>query len=447
VLAINYEEALKYIESTVKFGSKLGLANITELLRRLGNPQNNYPSVHVAGTNGKGSVTAMTASILREGGYRVGMFISPYLERFTERIQINSEEIPQESVAALIDEIRMHVEEMVHDGYNHPTFFEVITALGFLWFARQNVDIAVVEVGLGGRLDATNVINPLVSVITSISYDHTKVLGHSLEEIAYEKGGIIKPGVPVVSYPQKEEAGLVLERLAAKRGCQYYPISPEQITVRYDTFSTQNFDFTFLGKTMRNLTIHLSGKHQLLNAACSLACICLLKDKGFPIEERDIYTGLEKAKWPGRMEMISKDPVIILDGAHNLSGAQVLADAVRHYFPDSKLYLVFGMLRDKDVEGVSGILCPLADRVMVTMPHSPRSMAAEQLREIVQKYNTDIYVQPDLTKALHSVLKWLREEKNEHEDQCEKKVMLISGSLYLIGEARTILREMLDLNI
>ncbi|HHY83178.1 MAG TPA: bifunctional folylpolyglutamate synthase/dihydrofolate synthase, partial [Clostridiales bacterium] len=211
---MNYQEAVQFIHSTLKFGSKLGLQNITELLRRLGDPHKEFRSVHIAGTNGKGSVAAMTTSILYQAGYKVGMFISPYLERFTERIQINFQEIPEDELACLTGLVKEQIDSMVRDGYNHPTEFEVVTAIGFLWFARQRIDVAVVEVGLGGRLDATNVVKPMVSVITSISYDHTNILGHTLSEIAFEKGGIIKPGVPVVSYPQLPEAEKVIVDLA-----------------------------------------------------------------------------------------------------------------------------------------------------------------------------------------------------------------------------------------
>ncbi|MGI6526063.1 MAG: bifunctional folylpolyglutamate synthase/dihydrofolate synthase [Caldicoprobacterales bacterium] len=430
---MNYDEALDYIYHTAKLGSKLGLQNITELLKRLGNPHTTFPTVHVAGTNGKGSVTAMTASMLHKAGYRVGMFVSPYLENFTERIQIGYQEIPREELAVLTREVKEQIERMVGDGFNHPTVFEVVTALGFLWFARQKVDIAVIEVGLGGRLDATNVILPLVSVITSISYDHTGILGSTLPEIAFEKGGIIKPGVPVVSYPQAEQAEKVLEELAKKHGCSYYPVSSNQVRERYSTFPEQCFDFSWRKETFKGLTISLAGKHQQLNAACALSCIMILKEMGFNISTEAIYSGLKHSRWPGRLEMARSNPSVLLDGAHNPSGAAALAEAVKLFFSDKEICLILGVLCDKDVENVTSILCSFADKVTVTMPDSPRSTPAEELARIAEKYHSDVLICPDFKKAIHHGIGWAQEGDN--------RMLVISGSLYLIGEAKAILKN------
>lgn len=426
---MNYEEALAYIHGTLKFGSKLGLQNITELLNRLGNPHKAFPSVHIAGTNGKGSVTAMTANILHKAGYKVGMFISPYLERFTERIQVDFEEIPQETLARLTGQVKEKVSEMVADGFNHPTEFEIVTALGFLYFAECRIDIAVVEVGLGGRLDATNVLHPLVSVITSISYDHMYILGNTLREIAYEKGGIIKPGVPVVSYPQEEEAARVIEDLSRERNSPYYSVKPEQIHEKYSTFGEQCFDFDCEGKTLENIRIHLPGKHQLLNAACALTSIMVLKEQGFAIDDGAIYAGMEATRWPGRLELVRENPMVILDGAHNPSGAQALADAVRLYFPGKHIHLILGVFKDKDVDSVAKILCSVASEITVTMSDSPRATEIAELERIVRQYHSVVDVKPSLKEAIPYAMKRL----------AEKDILIISGSLYLIGEARTIL--------
>jgi dihydrofolate synthase/folylpolyglutamate synthase len=425
---MNYEEALAYIHGTMKFGSKLGLQNITELLRRLGDPHKAFPAVHIAGTNGKGSVTSMTASILHKAGYKVGMFISPYLERFTERIQVDFEEIPRDTLARLTGLVKEKISEMVGEGFNHPTEFEVVTALGFLYFAESKVDIAVVEVGLGGRLDSTNVVNPLVSVITSISYDHMYILGNTLKEIAYEKGGIIKPGVPVVSYPQEEEAARVLEELAKGRSSPYYPIKKEQVHEKHSAFDEQCFDFEYDGITYENIRIHLPGKHQMLNAACALTGIMVLREQGFVINDSAVYAGMDATRWPGRLEMVREKPMIILDGAHNPSGAQALADAVRLYFPGRSIRLIMGVFKDKDVDNVAKILCSVASEVTVTMADSPRATDISELANIVRKYHSNVDVQPSLKEAIPSVMERLK----------ENEILIISGSLYLIGEARTI---------
>lgn len=429
---MNYQEALEYIHGTVKFGSKLGLKNITELLKRLGDPHKTFPSVHVAGTNGKGSVTSMTTNMLHKAGYKVGMFISPYLERFTERIQVNFEEIPQEDLARLTLLVREKVNEMVRDGFNHPTEFEIVTTLGFLYFAEQKVDIAVVEVGLGGRLDSTNVINPLVSVITSISFDHINVLGNTLKDIAFEKGGIIKPGVPIVSYPQDREAAEVIEDLAKQRNAPYYPIDVNQIKEKYSAFQEQSFDFHCYEQVFRDIRIHLPGKHQMLNAACAITAVMILRDKGFFVSDEIIYDGIESARWPGRLELIMEKPTVILDGAHNPSGARALADALRLYFADKKVHLILGILKGKDADNVARTLSSLASDVIITKADSPRGLEVSELADIVRKYHSQIDIQPRVEDA---ILAGINRIKNE----CEDSILVISGSLYLIGEARTIL--------
>jgi len=432
---MNYDEALKFIHDTSKFGSKLGLQNITELLRRLGNPHHSFPSVHVAGTNGKGSVSVMTASILYQAGYKVGLFVSPYLERFTERIQINFQEIPRNTLAELTGQIKQHIDGMIEDGFNHPTEFEVVTALGFLWFARQKIDIAVVEVGLGGRLDATNVIKPLVSVITSISFDHTGILGNTLSEIAYEKGGIIKNGVPVVTYPQPEEAEKVIKALAEERGCPYYSVSFENIKGKNATFNEQHFDFIWKTKTFTDLVISLPGRHQQINAACALSAVMVLRESGYDIPDNAVYTGLQNARWPGRLEQVMDKPVVILDGAHNPSGAAVLAETVRQYFSSKKILLILGILRDKDVDKITETLCSIADRVTVTKSDNPRSLLPYELAYIARKYHSDVNVFVNLKDAIADGLKWA--QKSQDGD----RMLVISGSLYLIGNARRIIRN------
>jgi len=432
VRIMDYEQALKYIHGTYKFGSKLGLENITELLNRLGNPQEKFASIHVAGTNGKGSVTSMITHVLVQAGYKTGMFISPYLENFTERIQVNLKEIPRDDLARITQKVKQKVEDMVKEGFNHPTEFEIVTAIGFTYFAEVDVDIAVVEVGLGGRLDATNVLKPILSVITSISYDHMDILGDTLEKIAYEKAGIIKEGVPVVSYPQDLEAAQVIRRVAAERKSQLTEVSPEQVRVKEQSFDMQVFDFTFEDQHYHNLKIKLPGDHQILNAATALTALMVARKNGVALNDGDIYAGLEKTVWPGRLEKLSDKPFIVIDGAHNASGANALAQAMKAYFKDRRIKLVLGILEDKEVEAIISSVCPLASEVIVTTPDSPRAMPPERLAERVRAYCQNVSVEPNVERALDIAI----------QDLDEDDLLLVSGSLYLIGKVRSYIRSL-----
>lgn len=428
---MNYEEALKFIHSTYRFGSKLGLENIKDLLRRLGNPHERFDVVHVAGTNGKGSVTSMLTHVLHEAGYRVGMFISPYLERFTERIQVGLKEIEPEELARITERVKEKVEEMVGEGKNHPTEFEIVTAIGFVYFAEMKVDYAVVEVGLGGRLDATNVVDPIVSVITSISYDHMDVLGDTLEKIAAEKAGIIKPGRPVVTYPQHPEAMSVIQRVAQERGAPLFEVNKDGIEVLASEVGRQIFNYSFDGERFSGVVIHLTGRHQILNAATALTAVAVLRRQGIAISDDAVYKGMERAFWPGRLEVIRRQPFVVLDGAHNESGAEVLAQAVKEYFAGKPVTLVIGILRDKDVDAIVKHLCPLADSVIVTKPDSPRAMDPAELAMRVKRYCQDVVVEPNIEKAA------ARGFSKVHQDG----VLLFTGSLYLIGKVRGLLRS------
>ncbi|MFO7294668.1 MAG: folylpolyglutamate synthase/dihydrofolate synthase family protein [Clostridia bacterium] len=427
---MNYEEALEFIHGTYRFGSKLGLENIKDLLRRLGNPHERFRAVHVAGTNGKGSVTSMLAHVLHEAGYRVGMFISPYLERFTERIQVDLKEIEPHELARITERVKEKVVEMVSEGKNHPTEFEVVTAIGFTYFAERQVDCAVVEVGLGGRLDATNVVNPLVSVITSISYDHMDVLGDTLEKIAAEKAGIIKQGRPVVTYPQHPEVISVIRRVSRERCAPLFEVDEESIEVVASQVGRQVFNYSFGGEKFSNVVIRLTGRHQILNAATALTAVAVLRREGIAIPDDAVYRGMERAVWPGRLEVVRRRPYVILDGAHNESGAQVLASAIKEYYDGKPVTLVIGMLKDKDADAIVKHLCPLAESVIVTKPDSPRAMEPDELAIKVRGYCPDVTVESDIEKAVAMGLKRVAEDG----------VLLFTGSLYLIGKVRGLLR-------
>ncbi|MFS8500329.1 MAG: folylpolyglutamate synthase/dihydrofolate synthase family protein [Caldicoprobacter sp.] len=427
---MNYEEALEFIHGTYRFGSKLGLENIKDLLQRLGNPHERFRAVHVAGTNGKGSVTSMLAHVLHEAGYRVGMFISPYLERFTERIQVDLKEIEPHELARITERVKEKVVEMVSEGKTHPTEFEVVTAIGFTYFAERQVDCAVVEVGLGGRLDATNVVNPLVSVITSISYDHMDVLGDTLEKIAAEKAGIIKQGRPVVTYPQHPEVISVIRRVSRERCAPLFEVDEESIEVVASQVGRQVFNYSFGGEKFSNVVIRLTGRHQILNAATALTAVAVLRREGIAIPDDAVYRGMERAVWPGRLEVVRRRPYVILDGAHNESGAQVLASAIKEYYDGKPVTLVIGMLKDKDADAIVKHLCPLAESVIVTKPDSPRAMEPDELAIKVRGYCPDVTVESDIEKAVAMGLKRVAEDG----------VLLFTGSLYLIGKVRGLLK-------
>ncbi len=434
---MEYQYAIEYIHSTLKFGSKLGLTNITELLHRLGNPQNMFHVLHVAGTNGKGSVTAMMTHILHAADYRVGMFISPYLERFTERIQVDLMEIEKDQLGKLTGRVKEKVDTMVTDGFNHPTEFEIVTAIGFLYFAEQGVDFAVVEVGLGGRFDATNVVDPLISVITSISYDHMEYLGDTLSKIAFEKGGIIKEGRPVVSYPQEIEALSVLESLSAQRAAPFTLVSREQVIEKTSSLQALIFDFRYGDRFFPGLRMHLVGGHQMLNAATALTAIALLSTLGHPIKDEAIYRGMAAVRWPGRLEKLSDQPLVLIDGAHNVSGAAALREVILHSLKHKRIHLVLGMLGDKDVDGVIRLLCPLADRVMVTRPDNVRALDPQDLAQRIGQIisaERQITIEQDAAQAV----------KKAYQETKPNEALIVSGSLYLIGLARTILTTVIN---
>ncbi len=429
---MNYNQALEYIHGTYKFGSKLGLTNIKHLLNLLGDPHKEFKYIHVAGTNGKGSVTSMLSHILKEAGYKVGMFISPYLENFTERIQVDLKEIPRQDLADITEIVKEKVDEMVAEGCNHPTEFEIITAIGFLYFARQKIDVAVVEVGLGGRLDATNVVDqPLISVITSIGFDHMDILGSSLGDIAYEKAGIIKEGRPVVSYPQLEEAAVVIRKIAQERNANLFEVSPDQINAKSISIDGNVFDFRYKDDKFSDLRLNLIGEHQLTNAATALTAIGMIKELGLDIPTSAIYDGLAKTRWPGRLEQVHENPTIIIDGAHNAGGATALAHAINTYFDDKKIILVLGILKDKEVDAVISKICPLAHTIIITRPDSPRAMDPLELREKVLKYCTQVIVEPNISNAIEKSI-----DISNGQD-----IVLICGSLYLAGTARSYIKS------
>lgn len=430
---MNYIKALEYIESTGKFGSKLGLDNVAKLLEILGNPQDKLKIIHVAGTNGKGSTCAYLNSILVNAGYKTGLYTSPFLEEFNERIRINGINIPDDDLAELISEVKEKIDIMIAEGFDHPTEFEIITAAAFLYFSRQNIDFLVLEVGLGGRLDATNVCIPVVSVIASISLDHVQFLGDTLAKIAFEKGGIIKPNIPTVLYNQTEEVISEIKKICQERNSKLFVTQDNYIEITKETIESQSINLKLFEKVYENIELKLLGKHQSKNLLLALTTLKVLEKNGHitEIPKELLYKGILETKWPGRMELISKNPLTIIDGAHNEDGAKNLANTIDTYLFDKKITLVFGMLKDKDVKTVVDILFPKADSIVITIPHSERAASIDEMKTILEPFiecHSEKYI--EYIPTIENAVAYAQSHAKEDE------AVLYAGSLYMIGDVR-----------
>lgn len=429
---MNYDEALKYISDTYKFGSKLGLENIKKLTELLGNPQDKYKTIHIAGTNGKGSTSNMIHDVLMASDYKVGLFISPYLQEFTERIQINKEHIDKASLGRITALVKEKVDIMLKEGYNHPTEFEIVTAIGFKYFEEQNIDFLVLEVGLGGRFDATNAVSKsLISVITSISYDHTEYLGDTLEKIAFEKAGIIKENSDVVIYPQEKNIVDVISEQAKLKNSEIHLTDKDNISLVSADIDGQILNYS--DKSVFNLDdfkINLLGEHQIYNCLTVLKVLEILKKKGFNITENSIKEGLLSCRFAGRFEIIHKNPIIILDGGHNINGIEYFSKAVRKYFGDKKIILFYGMLKDKHPEMLVDYLTDISKEIYTLTPNNPRAIVSTDLAKLINDKNSSVKA-----KALNSYEEILPIIKNADKDE----IIACVGSLYLIGDIRTLL--------
>lgn len=428
---MNYQEALEYINDKNKYGSRLGLESIGKLLSLLGNPQEGLKYIHIGGTNGKGSTSSYLAHVLEAGGYKVGLFTSPYIERFNERIQINGQDIPDESLGRITGLIKEKANIMVDEGFEHPTTFEIVTAIGFMYFKEEKVDYVVLEVGLGGRYDSTNIISkPLASVITTIDYDHIDVLGDTLGKIAYQKAGIIKENSIVVSYPQEEEALKVIKEVAEENNAEFNLCPMENIKVNEISDAGASFDYHYADIHMKNIEISMLGEYQIYNATLALTTLLILNKKGLiDISEEKIREGLKNTKWPGRLEVMRRNPIFLIDGAHNVQGIAQLKKAVS-LFNYNKLILGVGILKDKDSSHMVELLAPMADKIVVTEVNMPRKLDAEELAEEIKKYNENVFIEKDIKRAIEKTL-----ELAEKED-----IIVFGGSLYLIGEVRTLIK-------
>ncbi len=430
-----YNQTLDYIYSFVDYSLKhaselakahFDLGRMRALLAILGNPERRYPVIHIAGTKGKGSVAALCASALRAAGYRTGLYTSPHLQDYTERIQVDGEAIPHADLVALVEEIKPAISQVPY-----LTTFEITTALGFLHFACRGVEAAVIEVGLGGRLDATNVVTPLVSVITSLSYDHTAVLGDTLAQIAAEKGGIIKPGRPVVSAPQDEEALDVLRRICTERDAPLTLVGRE---VRYEALSHSLDGQSLRVWNARNaaleVRIPLLGAHQVLNAAVAAAALWTARREGLALSEDAIRRGFATVKWPGRFEVVRREPPVVLDSAHNVDSARKLAQTVKEYFPGWPVVLITGASEDKDIVQMLMIWNSLLDLrgVVVTRAAHPRALEAGQLLERAAQAGVEAEAVMPVEAALARAL----------ELAGDSALVLSAGSIFLTAAVRAV---------
>jgi len=435
---MNYDDAVRYLLSlgrelaapTQAAAAKFDLENITLLAERLGRPDRAYPSAHIAGTNGKGSTAAFLESILRCAGFRTGLNTSPHLERINERIRVVGAEISDAAFAETLARIASLIEELLASGKlrAHPTYFESVTAMAFEYFARERVDFGVFEVGLGGRLDATNIVTPVVSMITRIDFDHENFLGHSLAEIAGEKAGILKPAVPAVVAEQRAEARDVILTRAAELGC---PVIETSRAFRIDRESME-YGFARARATeiasglSMELAPNLAGRFQLLNALNAVAAARLLQNRGYRIADEALTRGVATTVWPGRLEKLGSHPDVYLDGAHNPSAARELAAFWEQNFADRKIFLLYGALRDKAVDEVAGLLFPRAAEVIFTEPRTSRAISASQLAEIAAHYAARSSIIADAQQALDYALA----------SATPGDAVFITGSLYLVGQLR-----------
>lgn len=416
-----------------RFGMVLGLDRMEELLRRLGNPQDDLKVIHVAGTNGKGSVSKYLEEGLSACGYKMGLYTSPYIETFNERIRYDGADISDEDLEYYGQKVVSAAEAMVADGLDSPTEFEVVTAIAFLYFAGRQADITILEVGLGGIGDSTNVVkNPLASVITSISYDHMAQLGSSLAEIAVNKAGIIKTGCPVIANVPQRDAAKIIARKAYAMGSRLYDISDIRAAVSDETPFSQKVSMELYEKSYSDVEISMVGRHQAENLKTALATLEILRKSGaVKLDREALYEGLKRARQPGRFEVISEDPLVIIDGAHNEAGAQALQETMAQHFAGKKILLVAGILADKEIDSIVKFLTKITDHIIVTEPDNPRKLAAEKLAEHVADFGVAAEAVPDVETAVHRA--------KELADSYD--VILFAGSLYLIGDVRRLWRN------
>ena len=415
---MDYKEALEYINGVSWLGTKPGLTRVTALLEKLGRPQDALKFIHIAGTNGKGSCAAMLSSVMKCCGYRTGLFTSPYLARFNERMQVNGKPIGDEALAEVVAQVKPAADAME----DHPTEFEMMTAAAFLWFKQERCDIVVLETGLGGRLDATNVIAaPEAAVIMNIGLDHTQILGDTVEKIAAEKAGIIKPGCDCVLYRQQESVMDVVRQRCTALGAGLHIADFDRIHSEFDSLYGQSF--AYKGELY---ALPLLGKHQLKNAATALEVVEVLRSKGWKLEQSDVEHGIYAVSWPGRFELIHDEPLFVVDGGHNPQCAETVVENLMNYFSGNNRVMLVGMLADKDVDGTLAILDRAADEYVCITPESERALPAEELAKKLEKYGKRITVCPAIPDAVAAAC----------DAAGDTGMVCAVGSLYSVGAIR-----------
>lgn len=424
---MTYEDALERIHGLARFGARLGLSRMERLMELLGNPQEKMKVIHVAGTNGKGSVCQYLSQALIAAGYHVGLYTSPYLQRFTERIQLSGAEISGEDLATSTESVFRCIEQMLAEGMESPTEFEAVTAIAFDYYARKTMDVLVLEVGMGGSGDSTNIVShPLISLITSVSFDHMDYLGNTLEAIAGEKAGIIKPGVPVVSQVTHPGAKQVIQDRAVLLGSAFHDASIAPVTIQSADLEGAAFQTRILDQTYPQVKIRMLGAHQIQNAICALTALEVLLQQGdLKQEDREsLLLGLGQAVNKGRMELIRRNPLVLLDGAHNVAGVQALHKTVRNLLPGGRILLVVGMLRDKEIEEMSGLFLEISHDILVTEPDNPRKLAAAELAARFKSKGAKVVT----CAKIQDAVAYAEQIKQEYD------AVIYAGSLYLIGE-------------
>ncbi|NLI15859.1 MAG: bifunctional folylpolyglutamate synthase/dihydrofolate synthase [candidate division Zixibacteria bacterium] len=416
---MEYNDILRYLLDLELFGVKFGLTNISRMLAILGDPHKAYPTIHIAGTNGKGSTSAIISSILANCGYRVGLYTSPHLVDFRERIRINDKLISKKHITDFFTANKERFEPI------NPTFFEVVTALAFDYFRQEKVDIAVIETGLGGRLDATNVITPVVSVITNIEFEHTKQLGTQISQIAMEKAGIIKTGVPVVTAVKNIDAGRVIRQTCVARKTKLISIFDEtQYVIKEINESKTELDVLTRSQKYYNLRLPLPGRHQLDNAVCALIAIEVAETAGIKVTPSAVSNGFRGVKWPGRLQRIGREPDVILDVGHNPAAMTTLWEYFKEFYPQRNIIVVFGILSDKDSVKMLQTVERFAGTIILTKPMSDRAADPEMLAHEASKITTNFQVIPHVRDAYKAALEFAK----------PTDVVLVTGSHYTVGE-------------
>jgi dihydrofolate synthase / folylpolyglutamate synthase len=437
-MMITYEEAVSWIHSRLKLGIKPGLKRMEWFMEKLGHPERRLRAIHIAGTNGKGSTVWYLRSILNEAGYKVGTFTSPYVESFNERISVNGQPIDDQDLIELVEKIKPLTDELEKTELGSPTEFEVITAMAIYYFAKINIpDIVIFETGLGGRLDSTNIIHPILTIITNIGFDHTNILGDAIDKIAYEKAGIIKPGVPLITATEQPEAIQVLNEKAMETHSTVYRLGKDFTIAQHQSLDGgEQFSVETPFMQFKNLTISMLGAHQVKNAALAvMAANYLYMYFSLLIEEEHIRKGLVQTKWIGRFEQLTENPHVIIDGAHNREGILSLVQTVKSHLEKKKIHVIFSALKDKNVEEMVLPLTEIAQSITFTSFSFPRAYSAKELYQVFNDRLENISFEEDFRLAVEAKLKQLT----------ENETLLITGSLYFISEIRRIFQETINI--